>query len=210
MKSSAALRSTTGTTPAPGRRERNKLEKRARIVAAARALFQRQGFADTTTQEIAAAADVGTGTLFLYARSKEDLLIMVFKDEMVATVSEIFASLPPEASTVDQMMTVFERMIDYHARDIGLARVLLKEIVFSTSPDRRTDISELMDAIYGGLAATVGDTPLGKGIDAELVARSAFALYYYALISWLGGAFDLDGCLDMLRGQLSFLLNAKV
>ena len=210
MNSSAVLRRSTGTASAPGRRERNKLEKRTRIVAAARELFQRQGFADTTTQEIAAAADVGTGTLFLYARSKEDLLIMVFKDEMVATVSEIFASLPAEASTVDQMMTVFGRMVDYHARDIGVARVLLKELVFSTSPDRRTDISELMDAIYGGLAATVGDTLFGESIDADLVARSAFALYYYALISWLGGAFDLDGCLDMLRGQLSLLLKATV
>ena len=38
-----------------GRRERNKLEKRARIVAAARRLFAEQGFAETTTVQIAEA-----------------------------------------------------------------------------------------------------------------------------------------------------------
>lgn len=78
---------------APGRRERNKLEKQARIVWAARQLFHRQGFAETTTQQIAVEADIGTGTLFLYAKCKEDLLIMVFKDEMLETVREIFARL---------------------------------------------------------------------------------------------------------------------
>ena len=62
-------------TAEPGRRERNKQEKRARIIAAAKALFGSKGFADTTTQEIAEKADIGTGTLFLYAKSKEELLV---------------------------------------------------------------------------------------------------------------------------------------
>ena len=54
-----------------GRREQNKLEKRARIIAAARALFKHKGFDATTTQEIAAAASVASGTIFTYARTKE-------------------------------------------------------------------------------------------------------------------------------------------
>jgi AcrR family transcriptional regulator len=61
-----------------GRREQNKQEKLARIAAAAKALFAAKGFAQTTTQEIAERAEIGAGTLFLYAKSKEDLLVMVF------------------------------------------------------------------------------------------------------------------------------------
>jgi AcrR family transcriptional regulator len=57
------------------RRERNKRDKLARIVAAARALFQTQGYDKTTTQQIARAAEIASGTLFLYAKSKEDLLL---------------------------------------------------------------------------------------------------------------------------------------
>ena len=41
-----------------GRREQNKLDKRGRIVAAARELFMRKGFEATTSQEIADAAGV--------------------------------------------------------------------------------------------------------------------------------------------------------
>lgn len=188
--------------PAPGRRERNKLEKQARIVAAARELFHQQGFAETTTQQIAAEADIGTGTLFLYASCKEDLLIMVFKDEMLETAHEIFTKLPKKAAPVDQLMAVFNYMVDFHARDMDLSRVLLRELVMPSSLERRGDVADLMGAIYGGLADIV--RPVAD--DPELTARSAFALYYFALISWLGRGLEREATLAQLRNQLSALL----
>ena len=65
-----------------GRRERNKAEKRRRIVAAGRFLFRSQGFEATTTAAIAAHAGVGAGTFYLYVRSKEDLLVAVFEEDV--------------------------------------------------------------------------------------------------------------------------------
>lgn len=190
---------------APGRRERNKLQKRARIVAAARELFRRQGFADTTTQQIADAADIGTGTLFLYARSKEDLLVMVFSDEMLDTARRIFAD-PPEDPCLDaRLMAVFDRMADYHADDPDLARLLLKELVVPRSEARRSDIDELMDAIYDGLTDMISADPRVR--NPALVARSAFALYYFALLSWLGAGQDRGWCMRLLRDQLSHLIH---
>jgi len=47
--------------PPMGRRERNKQEKLDRILAAAKDLFAAKGFNETTTQEIADRADIGTG-----------------------------------------------------------------------------------------------------------------------------------------------------
>ena len=64
--------------PTPlGRRERNKQAKLDRIVAAAGELFAEYGVDDVTTQQIADKADIGAGTLFLYAKSKGELLLMV-------------------------------------------------------------------------------------------------------------------------------------
>lgn len=205
MHEEALQKEKSAREAAPSRRERNKLEKQARIVSAARDLFHRQGFAETTTQQIAAAADIGTGTLFLYARCKEDLLIMVFKDEMITTLREIFAKLPPKAKPVDQLMTVFEQMVAFHARDEDLSRALLRELGMPASPDRRGDITELMDMIYGGLAnilQPVVDNP-------ELTARSAFALYYFMLIGWLGRGFDRQDTLSQLEEQISALVERR-
>lgn len=189
---------------APSRRERNKLEKRARIVAAARDLFERNGFAETTTQQIAAAADIGSGTLFLYADSKEDLLIMVFHDEMLETVQRIFAAPLAGETMTQRLMTGFGQMFDYHARDPELSRQLLKELVVPGSPARRSDIDELMDAILDGIAQVIGAG--GRVRNPSLVARSAFALYYFALISWLGAGQDRTWCMGYLREQLMQLL----
>lgn len=209
MREQAAVTLTDeqGKAAAPGRRERNKLEKRARIVAAARDLFERQGFASTTTQQIADAADIGTGTLFLYARTKEDLLVMVFRDEMLETARQIFAGQPAGGDLVDRLMAVFNRMADYHARDIDLARLLLRELVMSQTEARRSDIDELMDAIHDGLSAILAEG--GRMPNAPLVARSAFALYYFALISWVGAGQDRGWCMRLLREQLANLIEGN-
>jgi AcrR family transcriptional regulator len=185
-----------------GRRERNKLEKRTRIVEAARDLFRSQGFANTTTQQIAEEADIGTGTLFLYAGSKEDLLIMVFKEEMKQQVTEIFSDLPTSETAVGQLSFVFEKMYDYHSRDVSLSRVLLKELIMPSSPERRGDIGELMDVIYDGLRAIIIKYACKPDCDADLIARSAFALYYFSLINWLGGGLKREHCFASLRDQL--------
>ena len=71
-----------------GRRERNKRDKLERIIAAARELFDTYGVDAVTTQQIADKADIGTGTLFLYAKSKSELLLLVQNSSYVAALEE--------------------------------------------------------------------------------------------------------------------------
>ena len=59
-----------------GRRERAERDKRERILAAAGKLFTRHGVRGVTTQQIAHRADDAIGTLYLYASTKAELLIM--------------------------------------------------------------------------------------------------------------------------------------
>ena len=63
-------------------RHARKEEKRSRILQAARQLFDEHGFDQTTTRAIARKAGVANGTLFLYARDKVDLLLMLYIDAL--------------------------------------------------------------------------------------------------------------------------------
>ena len=64
-----------GPDPASeGRRARKRRATRAAIQQAALSLFLSKGYDETTTQEIARAADVSPGTLFNYFPTKEDLV----------------------------------------------------------------------------------------------------------------------------------------
>src|SRR5579862_194298 len=60
------------------KRERDEtLNKREAIIQAARALFAKQGYEETTIAEIARAAGVGVGTVYLYFQHKRQILIEV-------------------------------------------------------------------------------------------------------------------------------------
>lgn len=197
--------------PRVGRRERNKQEKLARIVGAARRLFSERGFAETTTQQIAEAADIGTGTLFLYARSKEDLLVMVFSDEMLETARAAFASVDGAAPLLDQLMQVFSSMLAYHERDPDLARILLKEVMFPDGVGRTADISELLEVIFAGLAdLVVRARDAGRcHQDAPplLIAENLFANYYMDLLGRLGGRTSGAQFQSRLRQHLAITIN---
>jgi len=57
------------------RREREKLQRRETITNAAKGLFYEKGYQITTMEEIAAAAEVSKGTLYLYFGSKDELYV---------------------------------------------------------------------------------------------------------------------------------------
>lgn len=188
-----------------GRRERNKQEKLDRILVAARDLFAAKGFGETTTQEIAERADIGTGTLFLYAKTKEDLLIMVFKDEMVETSQTAFRKVSPNTPLVDQLMQVFGSMIAYHNRDLPLSRALIREITILAGPERREDVRSLMRIIYGGIGDLIAKArekeKLRSDIDLMLIGESFFGIYYLGLIAWLNGHITKPVFLNRLRAK---------
>jgi len=59
---------------AAGRRDRKREQTKAGLVKAAVKLFVRQGYDETTIDEIVAAADVAKVTFYYHFRSKEDIL----------------------------------------------------------------------------------------------------------------------------------------
>jgi AcrR family transcriptional regulator len=65
-----------------GRVERRKARTRAALLAAARTLFASRGMEQTTIAEIAAQADVATGSFYNYFSTKEQLLEALLEDEL--------------------------------------------------------------------------------------------------------------------------------
>lgn len=176
-------------TPSDGRRERNKREKRQRIVEAARALFASKGFAATTTAEIAAQADVAAGTLFLYVTSKEDLLVMVFREEMDRVADAAFATLPVDGSLLDELLHVYGALIALHERDRGLARVFVKELMF-VGDANRASVEAFVDGLVDRSAERIERAQRAGAFDpaapTHALAENCFRLYIAMLQRWLG------------------------
>jgi AcrR family transcriptional regulator len=71
----------------PGLRERKKRETRDRIVEAAFALFQAQGYDETSLQQIAERAGVAARTVSNYFPLKVDLLV-AYRQDMLAVIED--------------------------------------------------------------------------------------------------------------------------
>jgi AcrR family transcriptional regulator len=172
----------------PGRIERSKRDKLERIKRAARKLFRRKGFEATTTREIAAAADIGAGTLFLYAGTKEDLLVLIFREEIGRVVDDALATMPARP-LLEQVLHLFGAMITLHERDRGLARVFVRELPFVD--DRRHGVAEMIASMLAGIAnlveAAKARGELRADVPATHLAQSLFGLYFFQLQRWLGG-----------------------
>jgi AcrR family transcriptional regulator len=198
-------------TASMGLRERKKLIRLQRIVATARDLFINKGFSNTTIQDIAAEVGVGLGTLYLYAKSKEDLLVMVFKDDILRMIETSYASIPADASLLDQLMVFFDVHIRYHAHDQVLSRTVLKELSFSTTEQRRQDIDQITKSTYSKLMKLIERARRDKRVSKEMytgtMAWSAFALYYHLLQGFLCGFHTEDEFRKSLHNALFALLS---
>ncbi len=72
-------------------------DKREAIIEAARTLFAKQGYEETTIAEIARAAGVGVGTVYLYFQNKRQILLEVSISVNVALATAMMA---PELLTL--------------------------------------------------------------------------------------------------------------
>jgi AcrR family transcriptional regulator len=193
-----------------GRRERAKQEKRERIIHATKLLFAKKGFSATTTQEIAELADIGTGTLFLYAQTKEDLLVMVFRDEMFAVTQAAFKSAPADGSLLKQILHVFTSMVRYHERDIEVARILILQVTIPPNTERLEDVRAMLDIVNDGIVGLIEKNRVQGKIRNDfneiVAAEMIFSIYYTHLLRWLGGHWPVTVFLHRLEGSLTLAL----
>ncbi|TCC01736.1 TetR family transcriptional regulator [Kribbella soli] len=92
-----------------GLRERKKAKTRAAIQEHALRLFRDQGYAETTVQEIAAAAEVSPATFFRYFATKEDTIVL---DRLDPVMIELFRAQPPELHPTDALRAAIRQSLD--------------------------------------------------------------------------------------------------
>jgi AcrR family transcriptional regulator len=114
------------------RRERKKIAARSRILSAAIDLFSRRGLDAVTMDEIAAAADVGKGTIYNYFAAKEDIVV-AFMADLEARLAPRIARFRPGKRPVDRVLADyvllhFRLKEPYHA----FVRVFLAQMFVDT------------------------------------------------------------------------------
>ena len=138
------------TVPILGRRDRNKAAKRAAISRAATQLFTEQGYAATTTQQVARVADVAEGTLFRYASSKPELLLMVINEHLRPLVEGV--ATPAGVAVEDEILQLLGPIIDLAESQPENAAPFLREVLFGDDGPQRREALALVDQVVSRIA----------------------------------------------------------
>jgi len=201
-----------------GLRERQKTERRRRIEAAARAVFHEKGYEAATTREIAVRAEVSIGTLFAYAADKRELLAMVYREELHDLTEATFASVPPQAPLLEQLMHVLTPRYVYWSSDPALARHAVRETFAAIYPaDGAAGRNEappealLRTRLAGLVPAAQAAGRIRADDDPELIARVVLDIYLSENRAWLAESEPhLATGSNRLRSALELALRALI
>ena len=112
-------------------RRRRKEARPAELLEAALTLFVEKGFAATRSEEVARAAGVSKGTLYLYFPSKEELLKAVIQHflgaEIEAGVQEAAAADGPTAQALEQLLVSWWTRV-YAGPASGVFKLVITEV----------------------------------------------------------------------------------
>src|SRR5947209_19440370 len=95
--------------------------KRDAILRAAIDVFAARGFFNAQVADVARAAGVAAGTVYLYFKSKDDLLVSIFERTMKAAIADGKACVAPLTDPVEQLRAVARVHLDRLGRDRNLA-----------------------------------------------------------------------------------------
>lgn len=168
------------------RRERNMDAKRERIFTAAARLFAEHGFTRVTTREVSEAADVAAGTLFRYATTRADLLMMVYNVEFGAAIHAGRAAAQTSTDPAEAVFALVKPVLERNQERSGDAIHYQRELLFGQGPMKHRAaglqlVAELEEAAGAILLVAAGREDEITRLAAQRASRLIFAGLHLAL-----------------------------
>ncbi|KQW05629.1 TetR family transcriptional regulator [Leifsonia sp. Root4] len=190
-----------------GRRERNKQDKLERITAAASELFATQGVDEVTTQQIADKADIGAGTLFLYAKTKGELLLLVQNTHYASALATGRAAAEKTPGTLDAVLAIVRPIVECNRVQVDNGRTYLREMVFGdASEPHHAEALRIVTETEQAVAAILGRD---EAIDDARAVTLAQVVSSIMFLSMAGGAARLastEEIIESIRGQITAIM----
>ena len=170
-------------------------DKRQRILQAAVKVFARKGYHGARVSEIARRADVADGTIYLYFRNKEDILVSLFDEVM----TEHLEQAREELAVVEGAPARLQAIAEHHLRVLGGNRDLA--VVFQIELRQSTKFMERFTASWlQGYFALVGEVieegrregSLRGELPRKLATKAFFGALDEMVTSWIIGGKDYD------------------
>ncbi|HET7712469.1 MAG TPA: TetR/AcrR family transcriptional regulator [Thermoanaerobaculia bacterium] len=162
--------------------------KRERILKAAVEIFARNGYFNARVSEIAKAAGVADGTIYLYFEGKEDLLITIFREHTRSYLQSLQQSLLSATGPVDQMRTAIRHHLAALGRNRSLAVVSQIELRHSLkflSLFSHTEVADYLEMLRTIIEEGQSAGVFRRTLHPQFVAKSVFGILDEMVTSWI-------------------------
>jgi TetR/AcrR family transcriptional regulator, fatty acid metabolism regulator protein len=165
-------------------------DKPQQIVEAAIRVFARNGYYNSRVSDIAREAGIASGTIYLYFKTKEEILVTLFRDKMAAFVAQLRREIAGEPDPVAKI----RRLVGVHfavlERNPALAEVVQVELRQGHKFFRGASAHEV--SAYFELIGSVLDEGVAGGyFHADLPVKVATKMLFGAMdqmaTSWVLG-----------------------
>ena len=163
-------------------------DKREAILRAATDLFAECGFFNAQVADVARAAGVAAGTVYLYFRGKDDLLVSIFERTMREAIADGRACVAPLEGPIEQLRAIARVHLGRMGRDRSLAVVFQVELRQSTKFMERfsaTLLREYLGIIRGIIVAGQASGAFRREINATLAAKLFFGGLDEMATNWI-------------------------
>jgi TetR/AcrR family fatty acid metabolism transcriptional regulator len=171
-------------------------DKRERILDAAELVFAERGFFSAKVSQIAEAAGVADGTIYLYFKNKDDVLISLFESRMERVTERMLQALEGATDPVSRLETFCRTHLKMVREEPRVAEILTVELRQSAK-----FMKESSNPLFGQylklLAQIIEEGQKEKVFAAELpptvAARAIFGMIDELALAWLlGGGEKFD------------------
>ena len=178
-------------------------DKYQRILEAAVRVFAEKGFYQSTISQIARKAGVADGTIYLYFKNKDDILVQFFSYKAKQVFDLFREEVSKAENAVEKLRNLVRRHLDEFQRDKNMAIVYQAEThqnSRSAEPQIR-DMSKMYQDIVSEIVEQgQADGSMRKDLYLSLVKRFIVGAVDETINNWLhsGGKYDLVSMTDPL------------
>ena len=166
----------------------DKRDKRERILAAAERIFARHGFFAAKVSDVAKEAGVADGTIYLYFKNKDDLLISLFERRMQQVNETLRAATAKVKSPREQLRSFVKAYLQLVHDEPTAAEVLTIELRQSSKFMKEYEnpaFADFLRLLGGILAAAQEKGEIDASIPAHVAARMIFGMLDELALAWV-------------------------
>lgn len=162
--------------------------KRERILRAATDVFAKNGYFKAKVSEIAKAAGVADGTIYLYFDGKEDVLTTIFREHTRSYLQSLERDLANIRRPDEQLRVAIRHHLETLGRDRALAVVSQVELRHSLkfmSLLSQQEVADYLDMIRKIIENGQAEGAFRRTLHPQLVAKSVFGILDEMVTSWI-------------------------